>query len=224
VAEIARRAKARGALVHSDAVQAVGKIPVDVKTLGLDLLSFSAHKLNGPKGVGALYIRKGVKLEPRLFGGHQEKSLRPGTENVPGLAGFGKACELAAQRLEEDARNLTALRTFLEEEILRRVPGSRLNGAKAPRLPNTANLAFEGLDGEALAINLDLLQVAVSTGAACSAADKEPSHVLLAMGRTPIEARSSLRFSLGRTNTREETTETVDRLCQAVEGIRGSRP
>jgi cysteine desulfurase len=223
VKEITTRAKTKGVLVHTDAVQAVGKVPVDVKTLGIDLLSFSAHKLNGPKGVGALYIRRGLKLNPLMFGGHQEKSIRPGTENVSGIAGFGKACELATQRLQEDSTRLTDLRIHFETEVLRRIPGTSINGAKAPRLPNTSNIAFDGLSGEALAINLDLLQVAVSTGAACATMDQEPSHVLLAMGRTKCEASSAIRFSFGHSNTPEEVEETLVRLVQAAEAIRRSR-
>jgi cysteine desulfurase len=222
--EVVNITKARGALVHTDAVQAVGKIPVDVKALGLDFLSFSAHKLHGPMGVGALYIRRGVKVNPLVFGGHQERSLRPGTENVPGIVGFGMACELAGQRLEAEAKQLSSLRDQFEAEVLRRIPGTRSNGSEVSRLPNTTNIAFEGLDGEALAINLDLLGLAVSTGAACATVDQDPSHVLLAMGQTKDQASSALRFSFGRDNTAEEVEEALNRLSQAVTSIRDNRP
>lgn len=222
VAEIASLAKSAGSMIHTDAVQAVGKIPVDVKALGVDFLSFSSHKLNGPMGVGALYIRRGVKIAAILFGGHQEKSLRPGTENVPGIAGFGKACELASQRLQDNPASVTDLRVYFENEILKRIPGTSINSVNAPRLPNTANIAFEGLNGEALAINLDLLQVAVSTGAACATMDQEPSHVLTAMGQSREKASSAIRFSFSHTNTPAEIEEALVRIIQAVESIRES--
>jgi cysteine desulfurase len=173
-------------------------------------------------GVGALYIHRGVKIAAILFGGHQEKSLRPGTENVSGIVGFGKACELAAQRLEKEIPALTDLRVHFENEILKHIPGTSINSVNAPRLPNTANIAFEGLSGEALAINLDLLQVAVSTGAACATVDQEPSHVLLAMGQSRDKASSAIRFSLSHTNSPAEIEEALVRIIQAVASIRES--
>ncbi|MBE0569496.1 MAG: cysteine desulfurase [Deltaproteobacteria bacterium] len=221
VAAISPAVRERSILFHTDAVQAVGKLPVDVRSLGVDLLSFSGHKLQGPQGAGALFVRNGVALSPRSFGGHQERGLRPGTENVAAIAGFGKACELAAKRLEEDAARLAALRSSFEKAILDRIPGTAINAGGAPRLPNTANIAFEGLEGEFLAFNLDLLGVAVSTAAACSSADREPSHVLIAMGRTPEQASSSIRVSFGRGNTYEDVSRAVDLVAQAVEGMRG---
>ncbi len=222
VAAIAAAVRERGeALVHSDAVQAAGKLPLMVAALGVDLLSFSGHKLHGPQGVGALYVRRGIRLAPLIFGGHQERGLRPGTENVAAIAGFGKACELAAERLEADAARLERLRNHFEAALLEQVPGAEVNGRGAPRLPNTSNLGFAGLDNEALAINLDLLGVAVSTGAACSSLDREPSHVLLAMGRSPAEARSSLRFSFGRSTTEAELARAVELVGRAVESLRG---
>jgi len=223
VAELSALTRGRGVLLHTDAVQAVGKIPVDVKALGVDLLSFSAHKIHGPRGAGALFVRKGTRLSPVLFGGHQERGLRPGTENVAAIAGFGKACELASARLEQDSARLTALRDSFEAAVRERVAGAVVNGLGAPRLANTSNIGFEGLDGEMLAMNLDLLGVAVSTGAACSSGDREPSHVLLAMGRPPALARSAVRFSLGRDNTSEEIALAVDRICRAVESLRAGR-
>lgn len=210
-------------LLHTDAVQAVGKIRVDARALGVDLLAFSSHKLHGPQGVGALFVRKGTRLSPLVFGGHQERGLRPGTENVAAVIGFGKACELAAERLLVDSARIDALRSSFEAAILERVPGTLVNGQAAIRLPNTSNISFDGLDGEALAINLDLLGLAVSNGSACSSVESEPSHVLLAMGRTPAQARSSVRFSFGRENTREDALRAITLVVQAVKGMRESR-
>jgi len=221
VVAVSARLRERGIPLHTDAVQAVGKLPVDVKALDIDLLSFSGHKLHGPQGIGALYIRKGTKLSSVMFGGHQERGLRPGTENVAAIAGFGRACELAAERLAEDAVHIEALRSWFETAIVARVTKTMVNGQTAPRLPNTSNLSFDGLDGEMLTINLDLLGVAVSTGAACSTADHEPSHVLIAMGRTPVQARSSVRFSFGRGNTAEDALHAVDSVVRVVEMMRG---
>lgn len=224
VAEVTAAARNLGVIAHTDAVQAVGKIPVNVKALGVDLLSFSAHKLHGPKGAGALYIRKGTRLSPLAYGGHQEQGLRPGTENVPAIVGFGKACELASSRLEEDSARLSTLRSAFETAILERVSSAIVNGRGAPRLPNTSNISFDGLDGQLLAINLDLLGLAVSTGAACSTGDSEPSHVLLAMGRSPDQARSSVRFSIDRGTSADEVRRAADLVCQAVASMRGSQP
>ncbi len=221
VAALSAEIRARGVVLHSDAVQTVGKIPVDVNALGVDMLSFSGHKLHGPQGIGALYVRAGTKLSPLLFGGHQERELRPGTENVVAIAGFGKACELAAARLADDATRLQELRSWFEAAIVDRVCGAAVNGSKAPRLPNTSNISFDGLDGEMLTINLDLLGLAVSVGAACSTANHEPSHVLMAMGRTPAQARSSVRFSLGRDNSHEDVARAVDLVARAVKTMRG---
>ena len=214
--------KGRTTLVHTDAVQAVGKIPIDVNALGVDLLSLSGHKLYGPKGVGALYVRAGTELAPLTFGGHQEHGLRPGTENVPAIAGLGKACELAGERLADDAARLGSLRDSLEQHVLAQLDGVTINAADAERLPNTTSISFQGLTADMLAINLDLLGLAVSTGSACSVADQEPSHVLLAMGSSRTEALSAIRFSLGRGNTSEDIMAAVDRVCQAV-GCMGGR-
>ena len=166
VAEAVQTAKAAGALVHTDAVQAAGKLPIDVSKLGVSLLSFSSHKIHGPKGAGALFVRRGVRLAPLVYGGRQERTLRPGTENVPAIVGFGKACELARARLDADARRVAELRDHFEKQILARISGTRVNGGNQ-RLPNTTNIAFPRLDGEAITINLDMLGMAVSTGAAC---------------------------------------------------------
>jgi len=222
IAEVVKVATACGAVVHTDAVQAAGKLPVAVNQLGVSLLSFSSHKIHGPKGVGALYLRRGVALAPLVHGGRQERTLRPGTENVPGIVGFGKACELAQARLEADSCRVAELRAHFESQILARIRGARLNGGGA-RLPNTSNIAFAGLDGEAITINLDLAGMAVSTGAACSSADKTPSHVLVAMGQSAQEARSSVRFSFGRDNTDEEIDRAVILVVQTVNMLREAR-
>ena len=219
IADVVTIAKARGADVHTDAVQAAGKVPIDVKALGVALLSFSSHKIHGPKGAGALFVRNGVRLAPLVHGGRQERTLRPGTENVPAIVGFGKACELAGKRLDADARRVAELRDHFEKQILASIGGTRVNGG-AHRLPNTSNIAFAGLDGEAIVINLDMMGLAASTGAACNSADKTPSHVLLAMGQSPAEARSSVRFSFGRENTDEEIARAALLVAQAVTLLR----
>jgi cysteine desulfurase len=223
VSALSKQVRERSILLHTDAVQAVGKIEVDVNTLGVDLLSFSGHKIHGPQGTGALYVRKGTRLRPLTFGGHQERGLRPGTENVAAIIGFGKACELANERLAADAERALALRSSFEAAIVERVPGVIVNGHGAPRLPNTTNLSFDSLDGEALVFSLDMMGLAASTGAACSSADNEPSHVLMAMGRTPAQARSSVRFSFGRENTGEDVARAVSLIVQVVEQMRKSR-
>ena len=223
VAEVAQAAAACGALVHTDAVQVAGKLPVDVEGLGVSLLSFSSHKLYGPKGAGALYLRRGARIAPLVHGGRQERTLRPGTENVPAIVGFGKACELARARLAADAAHVRALRERFERLVLERVPGTRINGGGAERLANTSSLGFAGLDGEAITINLDLLGMAVSRGAACSAADQKPSHVLLAMGQSEAEARASVRFSFGRQTAEAEVDRMVALVVQAVSLVRGAR-
>lgn len=224
VAQVAQVAQACGALMHTDAVQAAGKVAIDVNKLGVSLLSFSSHKIHGPKGAGALYVRRGVRLAPLVHGGRQERTLRPGTENVPAIVGFGKACALAQAHLDADARRVAELRDRFEQQVLARISGTRCNGGLAERLPNTSNIAFVGLDGEAITIHLDMLGMAVSTGAACSSADKTPSHVLLAMGQTVAEARSSVRFSFGRDNTDEEIDHAVDWVVQAVKLLREVQP
>ncbi|MGI5863073.1 MAG: cysteine desulfurase family protein [Myxococcales bacterium] len=213
-------ARERGVLVHSDTVQAVGRIPVDVRTLGVDLLSLSAHKIYGPKGAGALYVRRGVELAPLMHGGHQERHVRAGTENVPAIAGLGKACELARQELEARAAHTRALRDRLERLVLESIPGCRVNGHPRLRLPNTLNLSFERLDGELLVASLDSLSLAAATTSACSSSSTEPSHVLLAMGRSPDEARSAVRFSFGPGNTELDVDRAHLLLLETVESLR----
>jgi cysteine desulfurase len=212
IAEVAQIAHAAGVPLHVDGVQALGKVPVDVQALGVDLYTMSGHKLYAPKGVGALYVRKRTRLAPIAFGGHHERDRRPGTENVPGIAAFGAAAELAGTRLSEEAEQLASLRDRLENIILDRIPGTGINGSRRYRTPNTSNIYFDGVDGEAMVIALDLRGFAVSTGAACSSGALTPSHVLTAIGLTDDRARASMRFSLGRGNT----VEQVDALAEAV--------
>jgi len=213
IAEIAGIAREAGVPVHVDGVQALGKLPVDVEALGVDLYTMSAHKLYAPKGVGALYVRKGTKLAPIIFGGHHERDRRPGTENVPGIVAFGAAADLAGRNLAADAERLTVLRDRLENTVLSRISGTGINGSRWARTPNTSNLYFDGVDGEALVISLDLRGFAVSTGAACSSGALAPSHVLTAIGLSSDRARASMRFSLGHSNT----VEQVDALADALE-------
>ena len=220
IAEIARITCAAGVTLHVDGVQALGKIPVDVEALGVDLYSMSAHKLYAPKGVGALYVRKGTAMAPIAFGGHHERDRRPGTENVPGIAAFGAAAELAARTLAAESERLAALRDRLENAILERIPRAGVNGSRSRRTPNTANMHFDGIDGEALVIALDLRGFAVSTGAACSSGAIAPSHVLVNMGLSAERARASMRFSLGRSNTAGQVDALVDALAGAVEHLR----
>jgi cysteine desulfurase len=224
IEEIGRIAAAAGVCFHCDAVQSAGKAPLDVKSLGVDLLSISAHKFCGPKGVGALYVRSGTPLVPRAWGGHAERDRRPGTENVPGIVGLGKAAEFARTKLPEDSVRIRALRDRLETALLERIPAARVNGDRIRRVPNTSNLTFPGAGGEALLIALDLQGIACSTGAACSSGSTEPSHVLTASGLSHDDARSSLRFSLGRPTTAEEIDYAIAGIPAVVERIRALSP
>jgi len=210
--------------LHTDAVQSVGKVPVDVGSLGVDLLSMSAHKIHGPKGVGALYIRKGVRLGKILFGGHHERDRRPGTENIPAIVGFGMACELCRSDLVERMDRIRNLRDYLEQEVTRRISGARRNSDPMQRVPNISNLSFDGVDGESLLIALDLKGVAVSTGSACSSGSLEPSHVLTAMGLGRDEVRGSLRFSFSQYTTREEVDYAVSTLAEVIARLREMSP
>ncbi|MGD0010841.1 MAG: cysteine desulfurase NifS [Terriglobia bacterium] len=222
--EIGGIAREHDIYFHTDAVQSVGKVPVDVEKLGVDLLSLSAHKFNGPKGVGSTYIRKGTILKPLLYGGHHERDRRPGTENVPGIVGLGMAAELALAHLEETVQRVAGLRDRLEREILERVPQVSVNGDPGRRLPTTSNLCFDYVEGEGFVIAMDLRGIACSTGAACSSGSVEPSHVLAAIGRTPEQARSSIRLSLGRYNTAEDIDATLEILPAVVERLRSVSP
>ena len=215
VAELTRLAKARGAVVHTDAVQTAGKIPVNVKALGVDLLSLSAHKFYGPKGVGALWVRRGLRLLPFMTGGKQERGRRSGTENVAAIAGMGVAARLAMAKMTEEAARLAALRDQLEQRILQTVPGTAINGDPDTRVPNTSNISFDRIEAESLLIALDLEGVAVSTGSACSSGTLEPSHVLKAMGLPAHRTQNSIRFSLGTANTEAD----VDRVVAVLPGV-----
>jgi cysteine desulfurase len=220
VAELAAITRTKGALFHTDAVQSVAKVPVNVRELGVDLLSLSAHKFNGPKGAGALWIKRGTRIAPILTGGKHERTRRAGTENVPAIAGMGVAAERGRLKLGADAARLAALRDRLEREILSRVPGTMVNGAREPRVPNTTNISFERVEAESLLIALDLEGIAVSTGAACSSGTLEPSHVLRAMGLPTHRAQNSIRFSLGAGNTDAEIDYLLEKLPKAVEKLR----
>jgi len=209
---------------HTDAVQSAGKIPIDVNAFKLDLLSLSGHKLYAPKGIGALYIRGGTRLRQLLYGGHHQRGFRPGTENVAGIVGMGKAAQIAKASLAEDAKRVAALRATLEHTLLQRVPDSRVNGAGAQRTPNTTNIAFPGIEGEALVIALDLKGLACSTGAACSSGAVEPSHVLTAIGLPAEDARASLRFSLGRHTTAADIDFALQVIPAAVAHLRELSP
>ena len=221
IAALAAIAHEHGALMHTDAVQSAGKIPVDVRALGVDLLSMSAHKFNGPKGAGVLWIKRGTRMQPVLTGGKHERNRRAGTENVPAIAGLGVAARLAAGKLSVEAPRVAALRDRLEAGILRAVPGTAVNGAPESRVPNTTNISFERVEAESLLIALDLEGVAVSTGSACSSGTLEPSHVLRAMGLAAHRTQSSLRFSLGMFSTEEEVDRVIEVLPRLVEKLRG---
>jgi cysteine desulfurase len=224
VAEIGKIAAEAEVYFHTDAVQAAGKIPINVNEIGCDLLTISGHKLHGSQGVGALYVRKGTALEAMLYGGSHERSRRAGTENVPGIVGLGKAAELARVGLERgDDQKMAVARDRLERELLR-IEATGLNGEGAPRVPNTTNLYFDGIEGEALVIALDLKGLAVSTGAACSSGAIEPSHVLIAMGLRPDRAKASIRFSLGKQNTKEDIEFALAIIPETVSRLRELSP
>ncbi|MFN7914210.1 MAG: cysteine desulfurase family protein [Vicinamibacterales bacterium] len=220
IAEIAAVARQRGALMHTDAVQSAGKIAVDVKALGVDLLSLSAHKFNGPKGAGILYVKRGTRMQPILTGGKHERNRRAGTENTPAIVGMGVAARLAMQKISVEAERLAALRDRLERGILAAVPGTAVNGGDSPRVPNTTNISFDRIEAESLLIALDLEGIAVSTGSACSSGTLEPSHVLKAMGLPVHRTQNSLRFSLGLFSTGEEVERVIATLPRLVEKLR----
>jgi len=225
VAEIGKVCAEADVYFHTDAVQAASKIPIRVKEIGCDLLSISGHKFHAPQGVGALFVRKGTTLEPLFHGGSHERSRRAGTENVPGIVGLGKAAELALKGFElKDDRDIAALRDRLESSILRNVESAGVNGQGAPRVPNTSNIYFDYIEGEALIISLDLKGLAVSTGAACSSGAIEPSHVLTAMGLRPDRARASIRFSLGKQNTAEDVDFALQLVPASVARLRELSP
>ena len=224
IEDIAELVKSKGAIFHTDAVQAIGKIPMNLSKSNIDLLSLSGHKLHAPKGVGILYVRKGTRLSPFMLGGHQEAGRRAGTENVPGIVGLGKACELAAENLEAENVKVKALRDKLETAILETCPDSRLNGDPVNRLPNTSNISFEYIEGEAILLMLDKYGICASSGSACTSGSLEPSHVLRAMGVPFTAAHGSIRFSLSRYNTKEEVDYTIEKLPPIVNQLRKLSP
>ena len=223
IEEIAKIARENEIVFHTDAVQSVGKIPVNVKRIGMDMLSISAHKIYGPKGVGALYIKKGTKIEAIIHGGGHEKGLRPSTENVPGIVGLGKACELAEKRMEEDMKRMQRLRDRLIKGVLE-IEESYLNGHPEKRLPNNAHFRFAAVEGESLILSLDDKGIAGSTGSACSSKKLKPSHVLMAIGLNEVQAHGSLRLTLGRENTEEEIDYVIEVLPPILEKLRAMSP
>jgi len=222
--KISRLTAEKGIVFHTDAVQAVGKIPLNLSKSNIDLLSLSGHKLHGPKGVGILYVRKGTRLSPYMLGGHQEAGRRAGTENVPGIVGLGKACELAAKNFEQENNKVKDLRDKLESEILEKCPDSLLNGDKENRLPNTTNISFEYIEGEAILLMLDQYGICASSGSACTSGSLEPSHVLRAMGVPFTAAHGSIRFSLSRYSTEEEVDFTIEKIPPIVNQLRKLSP
>lgn len=224
VQEMARMAKQRGVLFHTDAVQAVGKIPISLKDLDIDFLSLSGHKLHAPKGVGVLYIKKGTLFVPFLTGGHQEHGRRGGTENVASIVALGKACELAAEKMDEENGRVKDLRDRLEEGLLKSVPNSMLNGHKIDRLPNTTNISFEYVEGEAILLHMNRYNICASSGSACTSGSLEPSHVLRAMGVPFTAAHGSIRFSLSVYNTEEEVDFVLDKMPAIIASLRKMSP
>jgi cysteine desulfurase len=224
IREIVNAAKEKGVAVHTDAVQSFLKMPFTVGALGVDMLSVSGHKVNAPKGVGALYVRKGVKMTPLSHGGHHERSLRAGTENVAGIVAFAEAVKIGKANMEKNIRHLTALRDEMEKRVMAAIPFVRINGKNAPRTPGTSNISFECVEGEALLINLDMNGIAISTGSACSSGSLEPSHVLTSMGIPHEIVHGSLRFSFGHQNTMEDVDYAMERLPRVIETIRDISP
>lgn len=224
IAEIGEIAKKHGVLFHTDAVQAVGHVPIDVEKLQVDLLSMSGHKLGAPKGIGAIYIRKGTRISPLIFGGAQEKNLRAGTENIAGIVGLGKAAELAVAEMEETTKKLTALRDKLIHGILESIPDSRLNGHPTDRLPGNCNISFSYIEGESLLLLLDALGIAASSGSACTSGSLDPSHVLMAIGLPHEIAHGSLRLTIDRENTEEQVDFILEKLPGLVQRLRDMSP
>jgi len=222
--EIGKITHEAGIPLHTDAVQTAGHILIDVNKLGVDLLSISAHKLYGPKGIGALYIRKGIKVTPFMHGGGQERGRRSGTENIPGIVGFGKAAEIACDEMAVEAERLTLLRDKLIQGLLERIADTRLNGHPVKRLPNNVNISVDFVEGESMCLNLDLEGICASTGSACSSSSLEPSHVLLALGLRHEQAHGSLRFTLGKWTTEEEINRVLDTLPNIITKLRAMSP
>jgi cysteine desulfurase len=224
IEELSGIAKEKGIYFHTDAVQSTGKVRIDVQRLGVDLLSLSAHKFYGPKGVGSIYIRRGVRLTPLAHGGHHEKARRAGTENIPGIVGLAKAMEIAHRDMEKEEERLKNLTNRFFEKVTERIPDVFMSGHPEKRIPNTLNLSFKGVEGESIILNLDLKGIAVASGSACTSGSLEPSHVLSAMGVAPDLAQSSLRFSFGRSNNREDVDYVVEVLPEIVSKLRAMSP
>ncbi len=224
IKEIGEIARASKVLFHTDAVQAAGKFPLDVKELNVDLMTISGHKIYGPKGVGALFVKRGVRLVPMIHGGHHERNRRGGTENVAGIVGLGRACEIAARDMEKEVAHVRTLRDRLEKGLIDNTPHTKLNGHPELRLPNTTNISFEFIEGEGMLLNLDMLGIATSSGSACTSGSLEPSHVLIAMGLTHEMSHGSIRFSLGRSNTEEEIDRVIEVMPPIVKRIRQMSP
>lgn len=211
-------------LFHTDAVQSIGKITVDVKELGVDMLSLTAHKIYGPKGIGALFIRQGVKIAPLFYGGSHEKKRRPGTENVAGAVGLAKALEIASQRMEQDHKKLSELADYFLDKVSGSITDVAFNGSREKRIPQTVNLSFVGIEGESILLSLDLEGIACSSGSACTSGSTEPSHVMTAMGKPKIEAQGAIRFSLGRSTTLKQLDYVVEKLNPIIERLRSLSP
>jgi cysteine desulfurase len=224
VEEAAKLAHEKGILFHTDAVQSAGKIPINMRNNVIDMLSISGHKLHAPKGIGILYVRRGTRFLPFLIGGHQEKGRRGGTENTPSIIGLGKACELADKNMQKENNEVKRLRDKLEKEILVRIPQSRVNGDTASRLPNTTNISFEYIEGEAILLLMNELGICASSGSACTSGSLQPSHVLRAMGVPFTMAHGSIRFSLSIYNTEKEIDFVIDKMPAIIERLRGMSP
>lgn len=224
IAEIGAFCREEGILFHTDAVQAMGSIKIDVQKLNIDMLSLSAHKFHGPKGIGLLYIRSGVRIDRLIYGGHQERSYRAGTTNTPGIVGMAKALEMAVNDMEKNNAKIKRLRDYFVDRVLKEIPYSKLNGGTEHRLVNNANISFDFIEGESILMLLDLEGIAVSSGSACSSGSLEPSYVILALGRKMEEAHSSIRFSFGKENTMEEVDYTIEKLKATVAKLRSWSP
>jgi cysteine desulfurase len=224
IQQISEICRAKGVLFHTDAVQVAGKLPIDVTGLGIDFLSLSAHKLHAPKGIGVLYVKRHTKYQPYLIGGGQERGRRGGTENVANIVAFGRAAELAMARLGDESSRVRSLRDHLEAQILERIPGTSRNGPVEPRLPNTSNLSFRGVEAEGILMLLDQANICVSSGSACTTGSLDPSHVLTAMGCSATRARASVRFSLGFYNTPAEIEYLMGCLPNIIEKLRANAP
>ena len=224
IPKIAEMVTSKGIVFHTDAVQAVGKVPINLSQSSIDLLSLSGHKLHAPKGVGVLYVRKGTRLAPFMLGGHQEGGRRAGTENVPGIIGLGRACELAAENMNEENTRVKFLRDKLEKEILKKCTDCMVNGDTENRLPNTTNISFEFIEGEAILLMLDKFGICASSGSACTSGSLEPSHVLRAMGIPYTAAHGSIRFSLSRYNTEEDVDYTIEKIPPIISRLRELSP